>query len=142
MKSLKSLSLNVYAVEASLAPDAESGQLVIHGDGSEAVTVNLGVQAILRISLLMGQMAIELESARMMAGKSTTLRGVPAEASETPVATPVHLVEELRTLRTADRGCLLEVKGLQGEHFRISLEADQASSLLSALLESGARRVQ
>jgi hypothetical protein len=134
--------MNVVDVEACLAPDAEGAQLVIHGDRSEVVTVNLCREAVLCMSALIDQIALEMEAAQLMAGTAAAARASPLPAREIPVVTPVHLAEELKTFCLPGNGCLLEVKALLGGHLRISLEAEQVSSLLSELLARGARKVQ
>lgn len=143
----KSVTLNVWGIDACLAPNANGGKLVIQGERAEIVTAHLSTEAVLGVRTVMDQLALDLQEAQMLLGKLAALRaGAGAsgtcERRKVPVAMPVHFAEELKAIRTADRGCLLEVKARRGEHFRISLRADQASLLLSALLVMGARTVQ
>lgn len=136
------LTLNAAKVEGSVDPRADAAQLVIHGDDSEIITVNLTAEMLLQLSIHLDQMALNLEAARYLSQSNERVQETSPPARETPCVVPVHLVQELNTLATADDGCLLEVKVLQGEQFRFALRPDHRSSLLSSLLPAISLRSQ
>jgi hypothetical protein len=141
----RSATLNVWGIDACLAPNAEGGKLVIQGERAEVVTAHLSSEAVLGVRTVMEQLALDLQEAQMLMGKLAALRAWPSGTSEkrkVPVSTPLHFAEDLKAIRTAGRGCLLEVRAQRGEHFRIALQADQAGSLLAALLGTAVRRMQ
>src|SRR5262245_55240838 len=94
------LTLNVCGIDTAIDRHAQGAQLVIYGQGAKVAVLNLGLEALVN----MAELVNDIDAAGLIAGRSMTPCGDPSKEIDTPVVTTVHLVQELQTVRTSDRG--------------------------------------
>jgi len=140
--SKASLVLSVVKLVVPEPPTVNGAIVELHGAGSEVATVNLMPARLLELSILFDQLALDIESARLLAKMAPLPWSGSATEASAPAVVPVHIAHTLSAVKMPEGGLLLDVKGLQGEDFRLAISAEQAATVLLSLCPPASRVAQ